>query len=101
MPMTTEARTTKCQEARPFHDGKAHFDLNPLSAMHLRSVFQTLWPGVAKYQLLRKGLLRERGLSTHNIIANRIHKSVEHSRMLPEVFHSFPFPLCESVVPSH
>ena len=40
-------------------------------------------------------------LITYNTIVNRIQKPVEHDRMLPEVFHSLSFPLCESVVPSH
>ena len=35
----------------------------------------------------------------YNITANGIQKSVEHSCMLSEMFHSFTFPFCKSNVP--
>ena len=35
----------------------------------------------------------------YNIIANGIQKSVEHSCMVPEMFHPFTFPFCKSNAP--
>jgi len=45
--MTEERRTTKCQEARQSHYGKAHFGRYSLSAMHPHLAFRILRPGIA------------------------------------------------------
>jgi hypothetical protein len=66
--------------------------------MRSRSVFQTPFPGIA---LNQKRLLCERGILAYDIVINEIQWPVEYGRMLPKVFHSFSFPLCEPVVPSY
>jgi hypothetical protein len=78
-------RTTKHQEARQIHRGKAHFNCNSLSAMRSRLVFQTPLPGIAMNRLLC-----ERGILAGGIMINGIQRPVEHGHMkcsIPSRFH--------------
>src|SRR5260221_14388024 len=93
--MIDKERTTNRQEARQSHFGRAHFDRNSLSAMHSRSVFPTLLPGMTTIQ---ERAVAQTQLLAYNIVVNGIQKPVKHGCMLSEVFQSFAFPSCKSGV---